>query len=523
FRLPTMLFVSAATISLDWTVKWLNGTQPTDLFSRSMIGINDAWPIPPIVGTLGDILEIKLTNQLEHPTSLHFHGFFQNNTNFMDGAIGVTQCGIQPGQTYLYRVNLAQTGSYWVHGHHFGDYPDGFRTPLIVKNPDEPYKYDDEYIVGLSDWYQQEYGDLFTNLFAIPDNTDGLEPAPNTPLIGDKQYNMYQFTAGKTYRFRFVNMATFSTVNVWFEGHNMTIIEVDGVTVQPLEVPIIPVHSAQRYSVLVTAKDTFNYKLHADLPDFGNAPEIFRQGVTADLIQDPALPFFENAVVPDPDLFDDLQLHPYEPLAAGVPDVYFRYDITSNYYDDDLNHAAFNYTVYQYPNVLPLLSALSTGENATNPATYGPWTNSIVLPHNKIIEIAIVNRDREGDHPIHLHGHSFQIVGRGKQGGFDIDKLRPTFNALENPVRRDVVFIPLRGWAVIRFRSDNPGAWFLHCHMSWHFNAGLAAQIIEAPEILQQRLQVSPQARDQCLAQGVNVIGNAAGYFDTETFTGLKP
>ncbi|KAJ3306097.1 ferroxidase fet3 [Kappamyces sp. JEL0829] len=93
--------------------------------------------------------------------------------------------------------------------------------------------------------------------------------------------------------------------------------------------------------------------------------------------------------------------------------------------------------------------------------------------------------------------------------------------ATANPMRRDTVVVPSNGYVVIRFRADNPGVWFFHCHIEWHLQAGLVLQIIEAPTVLQQRLRIPAQVIDQCQAQGIKTAGNANG-LNSSSVTGME-
>ncbi len=158
--LPALLLSQvslAAVLEYSWTVDWVSSVNPDGLFERRAIGVNGVWPIPPIEATIGDKLVIHVTNKLNETTSLHFHGLFQNGTNYYDGALGITECGVPPhGGKFTYQVALDQHGSYWIHSHHAGQYPDGFRTPLVIHGKDNDaeekknYGYDEEYIFGLS-------------------------------------------------------------------------------------------------------------------------------------------------------------------------------------------------------------------------------------------------------------------------------------------------------------------------------------------------------------------------------------
>ena len=86
-----------------------------------------------------------------------------------------------------------------------------------------------------------------------------------------------------------------------------------------------------------------------------------------------------------------------------------------------------------------------------------------------------------GNHPIHLHGHDFavldQCVPDDEQGtGCNVSTAVPNLN---NPPRRDVVFLPDGGYLILAFKADNPGVWIMHCHIAFHASMGLATQIIE--------------------------------------------
>lgn len=94
--------VHAATIRHDFTVGWVTAN-PDGAFDRPTIGVNGQWPLPLISATVGDRLILNVHNDLGNAsTSIHFHGLFQNGTNYMDGAVGVTQCAIPPGSSFVY-------------------------------------------------------------------------------------------------------------------------------------------------------------------------------------------------------------------------------------------------------------------------------------------------------------------------------------------------------------------------------------------------------------------------------------
>jgi len=173
------------------------------------------------------------------------------------------------------------------------------------------------------------------------------------------------------------------------------------------------------------------------------------------------------------------------------------------------NYAFFNDITYTKPVVPTLYSVLTTGANASNAAIYGDYTNAFVLEKDQIIEI-VLNNDDTGKHPFHLHGHNFQALVRSEdnQGHWNPSN-ESSFPAV--PMRRDTLMVrPLSNF-VIRFKADNPGVWFFHCHIDWHLATGLAATMIEAPLAMQQILSIPEDHLAACKAAGQLVAGNAAG------------
>jgi FtsP/CotA-like multicopper oxidase with cupredoxin domain len=98
------------------------------------------------------------------------------------------------------------------------------------------------------------------------------------------------------------------------------------------------------------------------------------------------------------------------------------------------------------------------------------WSiNDQFYPKAKLIEIAkgemirFTIRNPTGmDHPFHLHGHSFHVLG--KPGALN----------LTDPVLKDTINVPARDEVVIQWQADNPGRWFFHCHIEWHLATGMA-------------------------------------------------
>jgi iron transport multicopper oxidase len=138
-----------------------------------------------------------------------------------------------------------------------GQYPDGLRGAFIVHDPDAPFlhKYDEEVVLTFSDWYHDSM-DVLVSKFMNIANPTGAEPIPDSAVMNDTTGLKFQVTPGKTYLFRMINIGAFAAHHVWIEGHDMTIVEVDGAYTQPATTNLIYIAVAQRYAVLVTAKNS---------------------------------------------------------------------------------------------------------------------------------------------------------------------------------------------------------------------------------------------------------------------------
>ena len=110
------------------------------------------------------------------------------------------------------------------------------------------------------------------------------------------------------------------------------------------------------------------------------------------------------------------------------------------------------------------------------------------------------------NHPIHLHGHDFWIIGQ-ETGTFNLST--STLN-LVNPPRRDVATLPGDGFLAIAFKIDNPGSWLLHCHIAWHASGGLAMQFVESES------RIIPTITDAAVFEDTCAVWDA--YVPTEIY-----
>ncbi|KAJ8087400.1 ferroxidase fet3 [Marasmius tenuissimus] len=536
-----------------WNITFVENVNPDGLAERRAIGVNGSWPPPPISVNTTDSLMVHVQNSLDSVTSLHHHGMFFNSTPWMDGAVGVTECGIPPGGTFDYVVPInasGQWGTYWVHAHASGHYVDGLRAPLLIHRPNETYAsaYDEEFTVVLGDWYHTEHSELLKDFINIK-NPGGAEPVPDSGLVYFAQNASYlppisgkrpsattssvgfnenatlPFQPGKTYRLRIVNTSAFAMFYFWIEGHDMRIIEVDGTDIEETPVNMLSVTVAQRYSILVTARNdtSSNWAIHANMDTdmFDTIPDALNPNVTSSITYS-ASAALTDGTVEEYSMVDDLSLAPVEKITAPAATKTIEVEVIFDTMDDGTNRAMFNQVTYNSPKVPAILSELTLGSDAVVENAYGPL--SFVVGDREVVDLVVKNGDA-GKHPFHLHGHRPFLVNRADDytsTNATLNPPNPTAN-LSNPLRRDTFHIPSGASATLRFVADNPGVWFFHCHIEWHLEAGLALQFIEAPLQAQSLSPNFPQKlKDNCQALGKPISGNAAGNQGSDDLRGLK-
>lgn len=521
----TLLLAStaqAATKTFDWTVSWVTA-DPAGQHPRQAIGINGEWPLPRVEVDKGDRVIVNVHNGLgDRNTSFHFHGMFQNGTNSMDGPANMNQCPIPPGANFTYDFEVHQNGTYWYHSHTMGQYPDGQRAPFIVHDKDAYFAkmYDEELTFTVSDWYN-EVMDVLDHKFLSIYNPTGAEPVPEYLIFNEGFNQSVQVKPNTTYLAHIMNIGALGSVYFWLEDHNMTIVEVDGVYVEPQEVDVIYITAAQRYGVLFTTKEQTdkNYAIVSvfDSGLFDRPQDCLTPNTTNWLEYNKDAPH-DWYTVPydssdDIQAFDDFNLIPADRMPLlPEPDHELELTVTMNNLLNGVNYAFFNNITYTAPKVPTLYTVMSAPEDLIeNPQIYGEFVHPFVLKHMETVQI-VINSNDPGTHPFHLHGHTFQLIARSESSETDQiifdPKNHTEFPAI--PMRRDTTEVKPNGHIVLRFTADNPGVWFFHCHIEWHMSQGLGLTFIEAPDLI--RKQSIPQNHyDVCALSQHPHSGNAAG------------
>lgn len=155
-ELRTDFVVSAEPAVRDYVFNITQGLAAPDGYLKPMILVNGQSPGPLIEANVGDRVRVRVNNQLESwSTTIHWHGINQNDSPWMDGVEGVSQCGIPPGEDFTYDFAIDdQRGTFWWHVHLSVQYTDGAYGPLIVHDPDELVpETEEERVLFMSDVY----------------------------------------------------------------------------------------------------------------------------------------------------------------------------------------------------------------------------------------------------------------------------------------------------------------------------------------------------------------------------------
>jgi len=315
----------------------------------------------------------------------------------------------------------------------------------------------------LSDWYAQ----LATHGRSKWDLT----------LINHEVHPTINVVKGKKYRFRLINSSCDAPYTFAIDDHELTVIEVEGVMVKKYTVTTIPILAAQRYSFILDTTqhdDTKNYLIRVGVPGNkgrgGNATLHYSNAPATQL------PVTRPPTVPR--VLNETFLEPLDRVPAPGGHSPNASDVINH--DIKLNITKEGFTIndvrFRSPPKDVLLQILS---GTVDPWKVLPKGSIIPLPRNRTIQLTFKHADPTpgGPHPMHLHGHTFSVVR--SIGAYDYN--------WTHPVRRDVVATSLFGLdgvvdtdqVTIRFTTDNPGPWILHCHIDWHLEEGLAVVFAE--------------------------------------------
>ena len=301
-RTPTELSGKHFELTLD--------TLPVNFTGRRSIatGVNGSSPGPTLRWREGDTITIAVTNRLKTPSSIHWHGM--RIPTGMDGVPGLSYRGIAPGETFVYRFPVLQSGTYWYHSHSQFQEQTGLLGSIVIE-PRDPYpvEFDREYVVLLSDWTDANPESIFSNLkqesdyynyhrhtvanFISDAKNKGagstleertawgrMDMSPND--IADVSGAVYTylfngnsprsnwtglFRPSERVRLRFINGSSMTIFDVRIPGLAMTVVQADGNDVEPVEADEFRMGVAETYDVIVQPAADTAYTIFAQAED----------------------------------------------------------------------------------------------------------------------------------------------------------------------------------------------------------------------------------------------------------------
>ncbi|KAB5559524.1 benzenediol:oxygen oxidoreductase [Coniochaeta sp. 2T2.1] len=493
-----------------------NWTGPDGVVKPKVMLVNG----PTIFADWGDRINITVTNNLRtNGTSIHWHGLRQLGSNLHDGANGVTECPIPPkGGSKVYSFIAAQYGTSWYHSHFSAQYANGVVGSIQIEGPASlPYDIDLG-VFPITDYYYRTADDLveFTKNNGAPPSDNVLINGTNVhPVTGAGKYANVTLTPGKRHRLRLINPSVENHFQVSLVNHSMTVIAADLVPVNAYTTNTLFLGVGQRYDVTIDAsKPIGNYWFNVTLPPNGfcgtsNHPApaaIFHYaGAPGGLPTNPGTPPVDTLCYDNTDL---------------VP-VVSRTAAPGNFNPNPNNSLPVHLDTTGSPLFVWQINGSSINVNWNKPVlqyviegntSYPPSENIISVPSNNQYSYWLIENDLDAafslPHPFHLHGHDFLILGRSPVASPVPPQTRYKFNPAtdlsllrgSNPTRRDVTMLPAKGWLLIAFRTDNPGAWLMHCHIAWHVSGGLSVDFLEGVSTLRNNLPAADKAAfaDNC-------------------------
>ncbi|KAG2627030.1 laccase-12-like [Panicum virgatum] len=463
---------------------------------------------------------------------------------------------------YRYRI-AGQRGTLWWHAHVSWLRATLYGPIIILPPAGVPYPFpapDEEVPLMLGEWWRNDTEAVIARALRTgggPDVSDAYTinglPGPLYNCSGSRDTFRLRVRPGRTYMLRLINAALNDELFFSVANHTLTVVDVDALYVKPFAVDTLVIAPGQTSNVLLAAKPAYpGARFYMEARPYTNTQGTFDNTTVAGILEyeDPSgaaaaasnqLPIFAPTL---PQINDTSFVANYtaklRSLAsaaypAAVPQSIDRrffftvglgtHPCAVNGTCQGPNGSRFAASINNVSFVLPttaLLQAHFAGRSKSNgvyatdfpafplvPFNYtGPPPNNtnvmngtkvVVLPFGTTVELVLQDTSILGaeSHPLHLHGFNFYVVGQGF-GNFDPATDPARFN-LADPVERNTVGVPAGGWVAIRFRADNPGVWFMHCHLEVHMSWGLKmAWLVLDGSLPNQKLPPPPSDLPQC-------------------------
>ena len=435
----------------------------------------------------GEKVKVTLKNELSAPVSIHWHGYPVPNN--MDGIPGVTQDAVEPGKSFTYEFEANVPGTYWYHSHQdsVNQLDRGLYGALIVEDTKE--KYDKDYTLMLDEWVTDkeemnkqlkemtkgqignkskgnENGEKNDdkNGMAHSDMNMGSDKKDSSNMEGMDHGNMkmeghdmsmydlftingksgdlvapLKVNKGDNVRLRLVN-AGYLSHDIHVHGHDIKVIATDG---QPINDPkvikdkVISIAPGERYDIEFTANNPGKWYVEDHSKNKG------AKGMKAVIEYDGSKEMKDKA--DEKEKLPKVDMTKYGAKKLGSFTLNQEYTAT---YNMDLNtQMNGNEMVY------------------TINGKVFPDIDPIQVKKGDLVKVKLVNGSKMDDHPMHLHGHFFQLLSKD---GKPIEG---------SPIVKDTLNLKPGEEYEVAFVADNPGDWMFHCHDLHHASAGMVTEV----------------------------------------------
>ena len=416
-------------------------------------GPSDLWlyngttPGPEIRSTKGNTVRVRFTNELDQPTSVHWHGIRIDNA--MDGVPGLTQEPVMPGKSFDYIFTVPDSGTFWYHAHNksWEQVARGLYGPLIVDEADPPFPRDNDVTLVIDDWRLDENGLLdFASLGSLRDWSHAGRLG-NWLTVNGVSQPRFTLNAGENYRLRLINACNARAVSIDPTSIGAQILGYDGFLFnQPRKSPgQLTLAPAQRVDLLLRAGGNETLKLQ-EAGDFALEEISVRDAVRIaifEVVKGGGSPESQPVtLLPNTVATADL-------ANARTVDLVMTGGAMGRM--GEMTHRGKPLTRERMRETKQLW--------AFNGVANMPEEPIFRVKRGETIIIKAVNQTG-WLHAMHTHGHHFQIIERNGKKSNEM-------------IWRDTFSIDRDETVKIAFVADNPGKWLFHCHMLEHAAAGM--------------------------------------------------
>ncbi|XP_042890220.1 oxidoreductase OpS5-like [Penaeus japonicus] len=507
-----------------------------DGVSRPLLSVNRQLPGPAIQVCEGDRVVVDVHNtQFSDTETIHWHGQHMRSHQYYDGVPFVTQCPIMG--SFRYDFPAATPGTHWWHSHTGVHRGDGLFGAFVVRQPEDGLHgaYDvDDHVLILHDWF---HGSTNSEFLGYQHSTS--MGVANTILMNGKGRNLHaqeegleavatplevvRVTPGLRHRLRLVSASSFvCPMIVSVDGHQLTVIAIDGAEVIPRTVDSLEILSGERVDLVLEANQPVdNYWIrivgiaecstkqcmqgavlrYEGAPDSDPSGNLEYNPFPPGAVLNPVFPWLSDEVVNIVDLDAlapsvlpeevDQQFHILFSMNAVNNSFFFNqelYPFNGVPLEWQRESPQVNDLTFEFPQAPPLSQPHADmpklcryGQNVSSfcEGDFCRCTYVLEVALGSTVEMVLVS---EGIHPFHLHGYNFHVVAMGVigvgttvQDVIDLDAAGGITRKLQDAPLKDTVMVPNGGYTIIRFTADNPGWWIMHCHFMYHSEMGMAA------------------------------------------------